>query len=172
MPSILIVAGPNGAGKTTYASRLAHRWPGVRFINADEIARRAPAALPAAHVNLWAGRRAVALLNESVAVASDIMLETTLATARYLRHIPQWRARGYDIELHYLRLPNAEAALQRVARRVASGGHGIPSADVIRRFARSLDYLERYKVMVDKWVLFDVRDDMLDLIVIGTRDDR
>jgi predicted ABC-type ATPase len=45
------------------------------------------------------------------------------------------------MELIYLSLPSMEMSKWRVAERVAHGGHNIPSADIERRFSRSLSNL-------------------------------
>ena len=80
------------------------------------------------------------------------MVETTLASRGYARRIPGWQAAGYDVSLHFLALPSADAAVARVARRVAAGGHDVPEADIRRRFARGLDLFEgRYKLLVNHW---------------------
>ena len=47
------------------------------------------------------------------------------------------RAAGFAVELHYIHLPDAEASAERVAARVAAGGHHIPFEDIVRRFQRS-----------------------------------
>jgi predicted ABC-type ATPase len=39
-------------------------------------------------------------------------------------------------ELHFIELPSPEFAVERVRGRVQSGGHGIPEADIRRRFVR------------------------------------
>jgi predicted ABC-type ATPase len=40
VPTLILIAGPNGAGKTTFAREiLTSDLKGMRFINADEIAR-------------------------------------------------------------------------------------------------------------------------------------
>ena len=39
MPVLHLVAGPNGAGKSSYVDGVLRRATGLRFINADEIAR-------------------------------------------------------------------------------------------------------------------------------------
>jgi predicted ABC-type ATPase len=43
-----------------------------------------------------------------------------------------------NADLIYLALPEKAMSHQRVAERVAHGGHDIPAADIERRFARSL----------------------------------
>ena len=86
--------------------------------------------------------------------------ETTLASLAYARRIPAWRERGYVVGLIYLRLPDVAAALARVRRRVAQGGHGLPEATIRRRFARSAGYFERhYKGLVDEWYVWDSLED-------------
>ncbi|WP_210191602.1 MULTISPECIES: hypothetical protein [Rhodomicrobium] len=84
------------------------------------------------------------------------MLETTLASLTYATKIPKWRQAGYSVALIYLRLPNVETSIERVRRRVAAGGHDIPEGVIRKRFAKSLDYLERiYKPLVDEWYIWD-----------------
>ena len=40
MPKLILIGGPNGAGKTTFAREiLTTDLKGMRFLNADEIAR-------------------------------------------------------------------------------------------------------------------------------------
>ena len=45
---------------------------------------------------------------------------------------------GWQIDLYYLWIPNAEVSVDRVSDRVALGGHDIPKADIIRRYPRSV----------------------------------
>lgn len=167
MPALLIIAGPNGAGKTTFANAILSRRPEpFEFVNADEIARRigGEGRVP----DLLAGRAMLRLLDELTARRADIALETTLATRSHAHRIADWRAAGYRVELVYIRLPDVETSLARVAGRVAKGGHGIPEADVRRRFPRSLEYLETvYKPIVDSWQLWLSGEGSLEMIDFG-----
>lgn len=82
--------------------------------------------------------------------------ETTLSGLMYARLIPQWRALAYRVKLIYLSLPTPEMAVERVAYRVAQGGHFIPAAVIRRRFdAGWLNFHSRYKLLVDAWALYD-----------------
>ncbi len=84
------------------------------------------------------------------------MIETTLAVRTYASAIPKWQLRGYRVGLSYLRLPSAKVAIERVRRRVASGGHGIPENVIRRRFKKGLVYLETlYQPIVDEWYIWD-----------------
>lgn len=158
MPDIIIVGGPNGAGKTSFANAyLPQAGTNIVYVNADEIARDLePLNLSDGIRNLRAGRLMLDRLDELAAARAEFMFETTLATRTYANRISRWRQRGYRTTLIYLRLPNVEASLQRVAKRVALGGHGIPDATIRRRFQRSLEYLEiYYKPIVDEWHIWD-----------------
>lgn len=156
MPDLIIIAGPNGAGKTTFAKEyLSSDFAHVAFVNADEIERAQRAADP--NVSEIAAARAMLTQIEALVRAGEsLAIETTLASLSYARKIPEWRAAGYAVRLIYLRLPDVEASLDRVRRRVKAGGHGIPEATIRRRFVRSLEYLEnRYKSAVDQWRVYD-----------------
>tara|TARA_R110002124_G_scaffold190507_1_gene357822 strand:+ start:1819 stop:2346 length:528 start_codon:yes stop_codon:yes gene_type:complete len=160
MPTLVLLAGPNGAGKTTLIGRfLRQRAQTFVFVNPDEVARDLvipgldPGTGPAR--NLAAGRRVLERLDALIAARVDIVLETTLATRTHARRLKACRAAGYRVELIYLRLPDAEASIARVRRRVERGGHGIPEATLRRRFPLSLDYLETvYKPLVDSWEVY------------------
>lgn len=54
-----------------------------------------------------------------------------------------------------LSLPDVEMAIKRVAMRVRQGGHNIPEVVIRRRFAHGIANIERYKMLVDSWQLYD-----------------
>ena len=69
----------------------------------------------------------------------------------YLRLVSRLRAAGWRVELLYLALPSVELSRQRVAERVAQGGHAVAPADIARRFPRSLrNLLSVYAGAVDR----------------------
>ena len=159
LKKIIIIGGPNGAGKTTYAHTLLRaEFEALRFINADEIAERispgAPglAAIPAA-------RKMIGEIDGCVRDRQSFALESTLAGTSYLVKIPLWRSLGYRVKICFLMLPSAESAIQRVAERVRQGGHHIPEAVIRRRFQAGFDnFADRYRDLVDSWILFDSWD--------------
>lgn len=152
---VLIVAGPNGAGKTTLSLRILAGREDMVFLNADNIAERIASDRPG-DVALDAGRQLLVELDRCVADGASFIVETTLAGRTYASRIPKWQETGYEVSLVFLALPTAEMALERVASRVAQGGHDIP-ADVIRRrfFSGLRNLRELYAPLVDFWQLFD-----------------
>lgn len=74
----------------------------------------------------------------------------------FARAIPKWRAVGYEVNLYFLRLPNPEGSIKRVASRVREGGHHIPEDVIRRRFDKGLENLHCvYKNLVDHWSIYD-----------------
>ena len=153
---VIIIAGPNGAGKTTFArSFLPQEAQCPRFINADLIAAGlAPFAPETAAIK--AGRLMLEEVAACAARGQSFALETTLSGLGYLRHINQWRLEGYRVDLYFLTLPSAEAAIARVAERVSQGGHNIPEPVIRRRFiAGRRNFALHYKPKVDTLALYD-----------------
>ena len=150
MPTCWIIAGPNGAGKTTFALEyLPQVAQCSRFVNADLIAAGLSPLAPEREL-LAASRLFLAEIEARIKQREDFAFETTLAGRSYLKLVHRLHAEGWRIELIYLALPSVEMSRLRVAERVAHGGHHIPTADIERRFGRSLSNLfEVFSFAVD-----------------------
>lgn len=156
MKKIIIIAGPNGAGKTTFAREyLPNEANCPIFINADLIAAGlAPFAPETAAIK--AARLMLSEIKANVKAGNSFAFETTLSGKAYAKDIADWKKLGYHITLVFLSLPYAEFAIQRVAARVAAGGHNIPEATISRRFKAGISHFEKlYKPLADTWALYD-----------------
>lgn len=153
---IIIIAGPNGAGKTTFANQLlSGDQSGFPFVNADIIARGLNPADPESEA-FRAGRLMLQRIDELVEAGASFAFETTLSGLAYSRSIPRWRSLGYRVELFFLSMHFADMAVERVSNRVAEGGHHIPEDVIRRRFEAGLtNFHDKYKDLVDSWVLYD-----------------
>ena len=153
---VIIIAGPNGAGKTTFAHSFLPAEAGLpRFINADAIAAGLAAFAPETAA-IRAGRLMLEEITLRAELGDSFAFETTLSGVSWLNHIRQWRDQGYRVSLYFLSLPNAEAAVERVALRVQQGGHDIPETVIRRRFASGLaNFHQHYKMAVSDWMLYD-----------------
>ncbi|ESQ77827.1 zeta toxin family protein [Asticcacaulis sp. YBE204] len=164
MPKCLIIAGPNGAGKTTFALKYLPAIGVAHFINADLIA----SGLSPFHPEQQATAAARLFLKEMdtrIEAQQGFAFETTLAGRGYLRLIERLKAEGWQVELHYLALPDVAVSKRRVAERVAHGGHNIPITDIERRFPRGLhNLLNVYRMKVDICVCYMNDDDRADKI--------
>ena len=141
MPTCRIIAGPNGAGKTTFALRYLPTLAGCRrFVNADLIAAGLSPLAPDRELAA-ASRLFLREIELAISSDQDFAFETTLSGRSYLHMIERLRKTGWQVELIYLALPNAEISRLRVEERVAHGGHNIPLTDIARSFPRSLHNL-------------------------------
>jgi predicted ABC-type ATPase len=153
---IVIIAGPNGAGKTTLALDFLPREAECPdFINVDLIAAGLSPFDPQ-RVALRAGRLMLAEIARRSRAGESFAFETTLSGRNYARLIPRWRSAGYHVKLIYLSLPNADLAVERVAARVAQGGHAVTEEIIRRRFDAGLrNFEEVYRTLVNSWVVYD-----------------
>ena len=154
-PVSWIIAGPNGAGKTTFALKYLPDVAHCRyFVNADLIAAGISPLAPERE-RVSASRIFLREIEQHIEAKHDFGFETTLAGRAYLHLIQRLRAEGWRVELVYLALPSVEMAKERVAERVAHGGHDIPVPDIERRFRRSLANLfTDYAALADRTICF------------------
>jgi len=167
-PRCIIIAGPNGAGKTTFAREFLPRETSViHFVNADLIASGLSPLRPELAA-IAGGRLFLAELDRLAHARADFAFETTLSGLIYLQRLKRWKAAGYRIEMIFLRLPSPQLALRRIAARVRQGGHNVPRADVLRRFARGWrNFLQHYRPLADRWEVYDNSQPMPRLLEIG-----
>jgi predicted ABC-type ATPase len=129
---IFVFAGPNGAGKTTAALTIFPSLINIyEFLNADEIAKGL-APLHPESVGLTASKLMINRLRELLDLDKNFAFETTGAGTNFVKYLEKAKEKKYEIHLLYLWLDDVELAIDRVAKRVAQGGHNIPE-DVIRR---------------------------------------
>ena len=151
----VVIAGPNGAGKTTFAREFLPKQDIVHFVNADLIAGGLSALDPRDSA-LTAGRVFLAELDRLARAKVSFAFEATLSGLTLASRLKRWRASGYRIEIVYLRVESERLTLRRIAARVRQGGHDVPQADVIRRFARSWSNFTRiYRPLADEWSVYD-----------------
>jgi predicted ABC-type ATPase len=159
MKDVVVIGGPNGAGKTTSASIVVPRMLGIReFVNADEIARGLSPFNPKASA-VAASRVMIERIHELIRSGQSFAFETTCSGRSHIRTLQSCKDAGYRVTLVFLWLPSPEAALARVARRVASGGHLIPDDVVVRRYTAGLRNMRRlYLPIADVAYIYDNSD--------------
>ncbi len=173
LPTCTIIAGPNGAGKTTFALTYLPDAAHCRnFINADLIAAGL-SPLSSGRELLTASRLFLREIHQHIRRREDFAFETTLSGKNYLRLIRRLLADGWRVDLYYLWLPNVEMSMERVAERVAHGGHDIPRASIIRRYPRSIDnLLAHYAPLCSSVVCIDNSTTVAQVIFVQNADGR
>lgn len=154
--TLYIIAGCNGAGKTTASMTILPEVLDCReFVNADEIAKGLSPFMPE-KVAIEAGKLMLQRIDFLLDKRVSFAIETTLATKSYQHLVQRAKRLGYNVILLFFWLPSPEMAEQRVASRVASGGHNIPRELIHRRYWLGLQNLfEIFAPIVDLWSLYD-----------------
>ena len=165
LPKLYIIAGCNGAGKTTASFTILPEVLDCKeFINADEIAKGLSPFQPES-VAMQAGRIMLARMDELLQKGETFAFETTLATKSYKQKIEWAQANGYEVTLLFFWLDSPNMAKERVAQRVAEGGHSIPSQTIERRYHNGIANLFAiYIDMVDICYIFDNSEGRKELI--------
>ncbi|MBQ6200948.1 MAG: zeta toxin family protein [Prevotella sp.] len=170
--NLYIISGCNGAGKTTASYTVL---PEVlhckEFVNADEIARGLSPFNPES-VAIEAGRLMLQRIEDLLVKDESFSIETTLATKSYINLVRRAQVKGYTVRLLFFWLNSPELALQRIAERVAKGGHNIPEPIVRRRYVAGICNLFRlFMSEVDSWEIYDNSEYPAVQIARGGKDD-
>ena len=155
-PNLYIIAGCNGAGKTTASFNVLPQILNCReFVNADEIAKGLSPFCPES-VAIQAGKLMLERIETLMADGVSFAIETTLATRSYKNLVLKAKKKGYNVSLLFFWLKSPEVACERVAHRVAEGGHNIPIETIFRRYWLGLENLFRiFMPIVDNWAVYD-----------------
>ena len=154
--NLYIISGCNGAGKTTASyTVLPEVLDCKEFVNADEIARGLSPFNPES-VAIEAGRLMLQRIEDLLAKDETFSIETTLATKSYINLVRRAQAKGYRVNILFFWLRTPELAMQRVAERVANGGHNIPEDIIRRRYTAGITNLFKLFIpIVDYWAIYD-----------------
>ena len=107
-------------------------------------------------VAIQASKIMLTRLNTLAASGVDFAFETTLAARSFAKFLKECKNKGYKVNLVYVWLKSVELATNRVVKRVASGGHNIPEATIIRRYHRGRqNFIELYMPIADRWRVYD-----------------
>lgn len=170
-PALWIIGGPNGAGKTTLAShvRFQRLLRGVRFLNPDVVALTRLRA---------AGRRgfadatpdelqrcfveAAGLVEQELRAGLErgeaMSVESVLSTRKYCPLVEQVLSAGGFFGLIYVGLRDISLSRQRIAQRVAQGGHDVPADKLAARWHRSVENLAWFALRAHRFWVVDNSD--------------
>ena len=154
-PICHVVAGPNGSGKSTFALRYLPEYAGaVEYVNPDLMAQgMSPTDIRLSAIK--AGKLTLERIAELIEARSSFAFETTLSGRGHLKTLSEAKSLGYQIVLYYLWMPEPAQLSLRIAHRVLAGGHDVPKADVLRRYARSRENVGAYAALADSFLVFD-----------------
>lgn len=162
-----MIGGANGSGKTTVSLSLLPNLGVLEYINADAIAAGLSPLNPES-MAIRAGRLMLERIEAVSQAGTDFAFETTLAARSFAPFLQRCKARGYTVSLLYFWLRSPDLAVERVARRVASGGHSISEDVIRRRYERGRrNFVELYLPLCDDWMIFDNSEPEYQLVAEG-----
>lgn len=140
---ITVIAGVNGAGKSSIAgARL--RSTGGDYFNPDEVARSlmdAKSMLSLTEANATAWKMGFDQLSRAIDEKQDYTIETTLGGNSICQLLHDAIDRNREVRIFFCGLASPELHIERVAARVAKGGHDIPSAKIRERWIGAIHNL-------------------------------
>jgi len=155
---IYVIGGANGAGKTTAAMILLPDFLGLNeFVNADEIARGLSPLNPSG-ADVAAGRIMLERMNDLITSGQSFAYETTCSGLTHARMIERAKQKGYEVNLLFLWVPNADLSIERVRNRVRMGGHNIPESVIKTRYLKGIkNLIHLYLPLCNNTMVYDAR---------------
>ncbi len=152
-PIVVALAGQNGAGKTTFYKAYL-KASGLRFVNADEIARDLRADAYAA------ARMADTLRRELLAEHESFIFETVFSdpVGDKIAFLKEAERSGYTVVLFFIGAKGPEISDERVAMRVLKGGHDVPADKLKERYPRVMKNLQRALLEISNVRVYDNSD--------------
>jgi predicted ABC-type ATPase len=142
---MFLVAGVNGSGKSSFTRNIIRKEPTLTVIDPDAIAKGMTGSYaPVETKALSAGKVALMQVQNCINSNQSFIVESTISGRVYLRYLDQAKAAGFKCILIYVALESPELSAQRVAARVARGGHNIPTHDIKRRYPKSFKNLKMH----------------------------
>jgi len=154
---ISVLAGVNGAGKSSIAGS-ALRAAGQDWYNPDEFAQAVRKQFPdrpleAINSQVW--NEGLARLKAAIRDNVDFTFETTLGGNTISNTLLDAIAAGVQVSIWYCGLESTEQHIQRVAARVARGGHDIPAELIRSRCKTSIRNLCRLTPGLQQLAVYD-----------------
>jgi predicted ABC-type ATPase len=154
-----IVAGANGSGKSSVYqdTEIEDAGGAAWIINPDILTAQIQVTekLKLHAANVAAADRIFQWLQASIDAYQTIGVETVLSTDKYRSLVEAARERNFEVRLIYVVLKSADLNVERVARRVQSGGHDVPREKIIERRVKSLTQLPWFLARADLALIYD-----------------
>src|ERR1700687_1183273 len=149
-----MIAGPNGAGKTTLTQHLLSKDIDLgEYINPDDIAAGLAGTLAerTKQAQLIADKRR----DECIRAKRSFSFETVMSHPSKIEVLVRAKEAGYTVLLYFVGTDDPQTNIERVALRVALGGHPVPDDKVRDRWLRTMVLLQQAIRSSDRAYIFD-----------------
>ena len=147
-----VLAGGNGAGKSNFYHQYLSKY-GIKFVNADLIARAMDTDLPE-RLSYEAATLATEMRENMIAQGESFCFETVFSHGSKIDFIAMAKTHGYTVILIYIHLTNPSLNEARVYQRTLEGGHNVPAEKIQLRIPRTMKNIKTALPLVDEaWIL-------------------
>src|SRR5258708_5392952 len=152
-----MVAGPKGSGKTTLARFLGSR--GIDFgeyVNPDDIALD----LTGSYEQRVAEAQRIADSRRDLFIMArrSFSFETVMSHPSKIDILNRANTAGFFTRLFFVGIDDPRTNVERVALRVAQGGHDVPEDRIVARWHRTMGLLARAVAIAHESFVFDNSD--------------
>ncbi len=163
-PKLIVIAGPNGSGKTSVTNKiLEHDWiEGCVYVNPDNIAKDVFGDWNSPEAVLKAANLAAQMREDCLSKKESLLFETVLSAPDKLDFIRRAKVAGYFVRLFFVGTDTPAINASRIARRVMEGGHDVPIAKIVSRYAKSIANCALAASMADRTYIYDNSVDYAD----------
>lgn len=156
-PFVLMIAGPNGSGKTSLTRWLQKNDVYLgQYINPDDIAQNLEGSYEARTTG--AQQAADTLREEYIKSKLSFSFETVMSHPSKLDVLDRARHAGFFVQVFFIGVENPQTNVERVALRVAQGGHDVPLDRIEPRWRRSMGLAAEAILRSDEAFVFDNSD--------------
>jgi predicted ABC-type ATPase len=156
-PFVLMIAGPNGSGKTSLTRWLQRGGINLgHYINPDDIALGLSGS--SAERTAQAQRTADLLRERYIESKQSFSFETVMSHPSKLDVLDRARAAGFFVQVFFVGIDDPQTNIERVALRVAQGGHDVPIERIVPRWQRSMNLAADAILRSDQAFVFDNSD--------------
>ncbi|MCE7063256.1 zeta toxin family protein [Dyadobacter sp. CY343] len=164
MPELFVITGPNGAGKSVLSKSLLPETVNLPVFDGDKMFYQLlDGFYQELKVSKYAREKAgealqvtfERLIRDSILVGSDFAYEGHFSEQTSWLTIERFKSAGYRINFTFLSLETVEISLQRVAMRVAQGGHFVSPIHIRHNFYGNIEMLDKHLHLIDRLKIID-----------------
>lgn len=149
-----MIAGPNGSGKTTLTRWLRERDIDFgKYINPDDIADQLKGSYK--QRTMEAQKIADQRREACIEAKESFTFETVMSHPSKIDILARAREAGFFVQLFFVGTDDPQTNIERVALRVAQGGHDVPEDKIATRWKRTMGQLSEAIRSSDQVFVFD-----------------
>ena len=158
---LYVFAGPNGGGKSTLIAQFIkeYKLTDFEYISPDIYARTLFAKIPDEMEKYQkAFDFAEKVRDSALKNNKKIIIETVNSTANKFDFYKQCIEKKYRVTVVFVGTESFEINIQRVAKRVSEGGHGVDAEKIKSRYFKSMELLFPLTLFCENLFIFDNSD--------------